>query len=99
MVDGLIVTVPDAGRILLRGRNIRISVKHIQNGVCRVRQVWNTHPRDNLASCRIVFFQFVIQLGKATWIGTEDDVVSVWICDMTAVVGKGQISVRCIEKE
>ena len=79
MPDTHVVAVPNAGRVILRGGNARISVKHIEDCVGSMREGRNADPSDDLTGDRVILLQFVVQLCNAAWIQAEDDVITVGV--------------------
>ena len=99
MVHGLIIGSPDSCRILLRSCNIRVSVEHIENGVRGMGKRRNAHPRGHLSGEWVIALQFVVQLGQAVRIGTEDNVVAAGTGDLACIGDCGEAWVSCVEHE
>src|SRR5579884_4425372 len=99
MPDTDVVGAPDTGPILLRSRNARIAVTHIQGGINAVRQSRDPNPRCYLARRRVVTLHLVIEPAYAGAIGAENDVVAVCARNVTAVGNGSKQRVRDVEQE
>src|ERR1035441_5408626 len=95
MIDSCIVDVPNASGILLRCGDAGISVEHINDCIHGVRKCWNPYPCDDGAIDRIIFLNFIIQFGNTTWIGSEDNIVTVRAGYFTTVSYRGKSRLIC----
>jgi len=99
MINSLIAAVPHAGWILLRRRNVGVSVENIDCCIGSVRKGWNPYPGNDLTGDGIVLLHLIIQPGLPCRVRAEEDVVAVEAAHMAAVVDGGKRRVRYAEQE